>query len=116
MHTTSRGILDKKIPEKEGQETIRNQLLANLSISPKDMQQEIQGLERELSRARVEKKASEVDELQMVNSLYSQILIFQVLTVFLFRLFERWNRARQTRRMNELQDHQWSTYVQFRGE
>eukprot|EP00210_Caulerpa_lentillifera_P009388 g8950.t1 len=66
VHLTSRGILEKKIPEKDGQETIRNQLLANLSISPKDMQQEIQGLERELSRARVEKKASEVDELQMI--------------------------------------------------
>eukprot|EP00210_Caulerpa_lentillifera_P001852 g1781.t1 len=66
VHNTSRGILDKKIPEKDGQENIRNQLLANLSISPKDMQQEIQGLERELSRARVEKKASEVDELQMI--------------------------------------------------
>lgn len=63
----ARQIMDGEIELKEGQLIIRSQLLANRNLGPKAMQEEIQGLERELSRARVEKEQHEVEELHTVT-------------------------------------------------
>ena len=68
VHETSRQIIEGEISVKSGQVIIRSQLLANRSIGPKAMQEEIQGLERELSRARVEKQQHEVEELLTVST------------------------------------------------
>ena len=66
VHATARKIIDGEMTHKSGQVHIRSQLLADSNISSKAMQEEIQGLERELSRARVEKQQHEVEELHTV--------------------------------------------------
>lgn len=68
VHATARQIIDGEISVKSGQVIIRSQLLANRRLGSKAMQDEIQGLERELSRARVEKEQHEVEELHTVSA------------------------------------------------